>query len=489
MFRRSSGVLLHVSSLASPYGIGDLGPAAEDWIDWLAAAGCRYWQILPLGPTGFGNSPYSSPSSFAGNVNLISPDHLHQEGLIEKPRTWGDPARVDFEAVAQFKSRIIEEAYDRQTPSIRVDFTTFREAEAYWLEPYTLFMALRDAHDETSWTTWDQALRLREPQALQAASRELSDEIDRHAFGQFLFYRQLEGLRRHATEKGVEVVGDVPLYVAPDSVDVWLHPELFSVDAGSGRPTLIAGVPPDRFSPIGQVWGTPTYRWDVHAADGFSWWVDRVRSFLRHADVLRLDHFTGFVSFYAVTADNPDPLAGKWFPGPGMALFEALHEHLGTVQMVVEDLGPLGEEVERLRAELGFPGMRVLQESFDVDPGPTRTPSLYPEWSVVYTGTHDNDTAQGRFQGENEGYRSRARAFTGGTERTFAWDLVSKAWESRPVIAIAPLQDLLGLGSDHRMNVPGTVVSNWEWRMPASGLDESLASSLADLNRSADRHV
>ena len=487
MFRRSSGVLLHISSLPGPYGIGDLGPEARRWVDWLADAGSRYWQILPLGPSGFGNSPYSSLSSFAGNIDLVSPDLLHTDGLIDLPESSDGTGPVDYPAVSRAKQRLIRSGFARQTPRIRDDFADFREREARWLEPYSLYMALRGAHHGASWTTWPHDLRNRDPAALATAANELVHEIELHAFGQFIFYRQLRGLRNYATETGVEIIGDVPLYVANDSVDVWLRPELFAIDPGKGEPRLVAGVPPDHFSPVGQVWGTPTYRWDVHAAEGYSWWVDRVGAFLRHADVLRLDHFTGFARYYAIDSDNTDPLSGEWHDGPGIDLFDALRARLGEIPIIVEDPGPLGEEVEQLRAALGYPGIRVLQQAFEPDPGPMNQPDRYPENLVVYTGTHDNDTALGWLASGDDDYRRRALAFTGGAPETFAADLVSRAWESTPLIAISPLQDLMGLGEGHRMNTPGTVDGNWEWRVPYPGPGDDLAAWLADLNRRTGR--
>jgi 4-alpha-glucanotransferase len=489
MFRRSSGVLLHISSLPGPYGIGDIGPAARKWVDWLAGAGCRYWQILPLGPSGFGNSPYSSRSSFAGNIDLVSPDLLHAEGLIDRPEPHGEALRVDYPVVRAARQRMVREGHARQTPRIRDEFADFREREAGWLEPYSLYMALNEAHGGASWTSWDEDLRNRESAALATASRELSRETDLHAFGQFTFYRQLGELRGYAAEKGVEIIGDVPLYVANDSVDVWGRPELFAIDPVDGEPRLIAGVPPDHFSPIGQVWGTPTYRWDIHAQEGYSWWVDRLAAFLRHADVLRIDHFTGFARYYTIDRDNTDPLSGEWLDGPGIAFFDAVRARLGDIPLIVEDPGPLGEEVERLRTALGYPGIRVLQQAFEPDPGPMNQPDHYPENLVVYTGTHDTDTAVGRLGSGDEGWRRRALSYTGGTAETFAPDLVSKAWESNPMIAITPLQDLMGLGAGHRMNTPGTVDGNWEWRVPEQGPEDGLGTWLADLNRRTGRSV
>lgn len=487
MFSRSSGVLLHVSSLPGPFGIGDLGPTALDWMDWLAGAGCKYWQMLPLGPTGFGNSPYASPSSFAGNVDLISPQLLARDGLIDMPTPFGGADRVDFEGVSRFKWNLVEEAEARQSAAVRESYDEFFDREREWLEPYSLFMALKEAHDGSSWVDWDRELRVRDRSALAEARRAQRDAIRRRAFGQFLFDRQLSGLRVGARERGVQLIGDMPLYAATDSVDVWMRPELFAVDVESGRPTRIAGVPPDLFSPIGQVWGMPTYRWSEHAAEGFSWWIGRIGAFLRRADVLRLDHFTGFHRFYAIDPHGADRMEGEWDEGPGMALFDALADELGDVAMIVEDLGPLLPEVERFRKELDRPGIRILQEAFDNDYDQSRLPQNFPLDCVVYTGTHDNQTAQGRIETESPRYVERALQFTGGTKETFAPDLVQRAWESRQFMAVAPMQDILGLGAEARMNTPGTTAGNWEWRMEPGSADSDVGARLASLNEKTQR--
>jgi 4-alpha-glucanotransferase len=389
--------------------------------------------------------------------------------------------------VIDAKWAMIVEAHERMPQRVRSEFVQFREEAESWLEAHSLFMALKDAHGGAAWFDWDEDLARGHPAALVAATQRLGEEISRHAFGQYVFSRQLEGLRRHAAARGVEIIGDVPLYVAMDSVEVWQRPDLFAIDRG--RPLQVAGVPPDSFSPVGQVWDTPVYRWEAHGEEGFSWWVDRVGAFSRQADVLRIDHFTGFRWFYAIDAATRDVSAGEWRDGPGLALFDAVRERLGEIPMIVEDLGPLGDEVERLRLQLGHPGMRVLQEAFDEDVGDERLPQNFSENCAVYTGTHDNDTARGRLESEDEGYRRRALEYTGGSADTYAWDLVVRAWESKPVIAIAPLQDLLGLGSEARMNTPGTPSGNWQWRMPAVAADPSLAADLLELTTRTGRRI
>ncbi len=488
-FSRSSGVLLHVSSLPGLYGVGDLGPAAHAWVDWLADTGCRYWQILPLGPTGYADSPYSSLSSSAGNINLISPDLLVGDGLLAAGEVGGkeETERVDYSRVAQHKWAMVGRAFTRLAGDLEDEFTRFRKREAEWLEPYSLFMALKDAHGGGSWTAWSTELRARDPKTLDVTRRELDEEIARHAFGQFIFYRQLDTLREHAAERRVEIIGDVPLYIASDSVDVWLNPELFTIDMTTGMPAMVAGVPPDRFSVTGQLWGNPLYRWEAHEADDFAWWARRLESFIRQADVLRIDHFTGFAKYYAIDGSAETATEGVWREGPGAEFFESMERRLGDLDIIVEDLGPLGDAVEDLRLKLGYPGMRILQEAFDGDPGNQFLPENYNDDCVVYTGTHDNDTARGRLDSESDLYRRQALSYTGASSETYSWALISRAWESAAVIAITPMQDLLGLGTEARMNYPSTTEGNWQWRMADGAASSDLVEKLADLNRRTGR--
>lgn len=480
-------MLLHVSSLPGPYGIGDIGPSAYEWVDWLADAGCRYWQMLPLGPTGYADSPYSSLSSFAGNLNLISPALLAKDGLLAQLEGSAVSERVDYGSVIRQKWEFLQAAHSRLGGELKTEFLEFQGRERDWVEPYSLFMALKSAHGGGSWTSWPSDLRNRESASLSDARRSLVDEIERHAFGQFVFYRQLDALREYATAKGIEIIGDVPLYVASDSVDVWVNPELFAVDPQTGRPLLVAGVPPDMFSAVGQWWGNPLYRWKAHSANDYEWWSSRLAAFLRQADVLRLDHFTGFARYYEIEGDAENAIGGVWREGPGAALFTAAQRRLGGFDLIVEDLGPLGEVVEDLRAQLGYPGMKILQDAFDGPAGNQFLPENYQEDCVVYTGTHDNNTARGRLDGESDAYRSRALSFTGGGPESFAWDLLSRAWDSVAVIAIAPMQDLLGLGSAARMNYPATTEGNWQWRMAEGMATPALGGQLASLNQVTGR--
>ena len=489
MFERSSGVLLHVSSLPGPYGIGDLGPGAHAWVDWLAEAGCKYWQMLPLGPTGYGDSPYSSLSSAAGNINFISPDLLVDDGLLRADEVSGTPnmQRVDFGRVIKHKWEMVGLSLTRLTGDLFDEFSQFREREAEWLEPYSLFMALKAAHGGGSWTGWPSELRARDPETLETAHRELADEIDRHAMGQFIFYRQLDGLREHATNRRLEIIGDVPLYVASDSVDVWLNPELFTIDSKTGEPTMVAGVPADMFSETAQWWGNPLYRWEAHAIDDFAWWARRLASFMRQADVLRIDHFTGFASYYEIASSSESAAEGVWREGPGAPFFESMKRRFGELHMIVEDLGPLGDVVEDLRLQLGYPGMKILQEAFVGDSDNQFLPENYSDDYVVYTGTHDNDTARGRLESGTERYRRQALAYTEATADSYSWALISRAWESEAVIAIAPMQDLLALGSGARMNYPSTIEGNWQWRMAGGVVTSDLGVRLLNLNRRTGR--
>ena len=488
MFHRSSGVLLHVSSLPGPYGIGDLGPAAHTWVDWLADARCRYWQMLPLGPTGYADSPYSSLSSAAGNINFISPDLLVDDGLL----TAGDvdetreTEHVDYGRAIEDKWAMVGVASSRLSGDLSHEFDQFRQREEEWLEPYSLFMALKGKHGGGSWTGWPPEFRTRDSKALDVARRELADEIAWHAMGQFVFYRQLDGLREHAAQRRVEIIGDVPLYVASDSVDVWLNPELFTIDMTTGEPTMVAGVPADAFSETAQWWGNPLYRWDAHRADDFAWWAHRLESFMRQADVLRIDHFTGFAKYYEIDGSAESASEGVWRDGPGAAFFESMERRLGALDIIVEDLGPLGDVVEDLRRQLGYPGMKILQEAFDGDSDNQFLPENYSDDCVVYTGTHDNDTARGRLDSESERYRQQALTYTGASPETYPWALISRAWESVAVVAIAPMQDLLGLGSESRLNYPSTTEGNWRWRI-ADGASSDLGEKLANLNTRTGR--
>jgi 4-alpha-glucanotransferase len=492
--RRASGILLHPTSL--PGGsIGTLGRAAFRFVDWLADAGQSAWQILPLVAVDEGGSPYNGLSAFAGNPLLIDPEWLRAEGLLRGP----DPAepegggRVHFEAVSRWKAEAHARAYAAfragAAPALEGAFAAFRDRHAAWLEDFTLFSVLRRRHHGKAWTDWDPALRERDTATLAALRGELEEELSAEAFQQFVFERQWQALHEHAKRRGITIIGDVPIFVAHDSADVWVNQDLFELDEG-GNPTVVSGVPPDYFSETGQRWGNPLYRWDRLARDGYRWWVERFRRTLELVDVVRIDHFRGFQAYWEVPADEETALNGRWVPGPGRALFDALAEELGEIPVIAEDLGLITPEVERLRDDLGYPGMRVLQFAFDGSADNPHLPSNYTPNSVAYTGTHDNDTAVGWWNSATEEERSRVSALLGGQPGELHWRLMQLVAGSGANLAIIPAQDLLGLGSGSRMNTPGTSADNWSWRLrSADDLDHGIGDRLRDLTRETGRLV
>lgn len=486
---RAAGVLAHPTSLPGPHGIGDLGPAATLFMDWAVEAGLKIWQVLPLGPVGPDGSPYSSPSAFAGNPLLISPARLADEGWLDRqsmePLPSFDADQVDFARVGAWKTRQLRESWARfgreAAPAARRELDAFVEgpAQRYWLEDWALYAALKERSGGRAWTRWERDLRARRPAALAAAARELSDEVAYQRYLQFLFFRQWEALRREARARGLTLLGDIPFYVAPDSADAWTHRDLFRID-GKGRPTRLAGVPPDYFSKTGQLWGNPVFRWGRIAEEGYAWWVERIRANLRLVDALRLDHFRGFVAYWEVEAGARTAAGGRWVEGPGRALFEALRRELGTLPLIAEDLGVITPDVERLRDELGLPGMHVLQFAFS-DPDSEHLPERHSPRSVVYTGTHDNDTLRGWFAGLDEAERARVLAYAGTGPESVVRRLIEIAYDSPSGWALAPLQDLLGLGSEARMNRPGTTAGNWRWRVRGASLTLRAATGLREL--------
>ncbi len=492
-FPRSSGVLLHPTSLPGP-GMGDAGEGARRFVDWLAEAGQSLWQVLPLVPVSEGGSPYNGLSAMAGNALLVSPDFLVREGLLDAADLQGGgdlPAdRVDFPRALAYRDALLRRAWEAlrggRAPGLRAGFDAFRARNAAWLEDYALFRALRDEAGGRCWIDWEPGLRLRRPEALVRARVRLGGEVELHELREFLFHREWSTLREHARERGVRIVGDIPIFVAYDSADVWAHPELFELD-GEGRPTGVAGVPPDYFSATGQRWGNPLYRWDAMRADGYRWWTERFRRTLEMVDVVRVDHFRGFESYWEIPASEETAMHGAWRPGPGAELFRAVRRELGELPLIAEDLGIITAEVEELRDELGLPGMRVLQFAFgEDDPDNPHLPANYPENSVGYTGTHDNDTSLGWLGAAGGDERARLeRAGGGGGEP--GWEMIRLVMESRARLAVFPLQDVLGLGSEARMNVPGTGAGNWAWRFREGALTPELAARLRALAAAAGR--
>lgn len=488
-YERASGVLLHPTSLPGPYGIGDLGPEAYRWIDFLAEMGCSLWQVLPLGPTGYGDSPYQCFSAFAGNPYLISPQVLLKEKLLKPGDLAGAEGfpsdRVDFGAVISWKLSLLDRAFDCFDQSaesdIKDEFVLFQAEESSWLDDFTLFMALKDAHGGAPWTTWEPTLRDRRPVALAAARQKYTLAIQRQAFRQFLFYRQWAKLRQYATSKNIRIIGDIPIFVAHDSADVWAHPELFYLDS-RGNPLVVAGVPPDYFSPTGQLWGNPLYRWKTHAAAGYPWWLARIKAVLKQVEIIRLDHFRGFAGYWEVPAGLPTAEKGRWVPGPGADFFTCVRQALGDLPLIAEDLGEITPDVIALRDQFDLPGMKIFQFAFSSGPEDKFLPHNYPRHCVVYTGTHDNDTTLGWFKSAPDEERDFSLRYLGRDGQDFTWDMIRAVWASVATFALAPMQDLLNLDTGARMNFPGRPSGNWSWRMPADALTDELLERLKEFN-------
>ncbi len=491
---RRSGVLLHPTSLPAD-GAGDLGAHAYRFVDWLALAGQTLWQLLPLVAVGEGGSPYNGLSAFAGNVLLLSPDLLVEDALLDEDEARApafEPDAADFAGAGRWKDGLLRRAHAAfgaaASPGLRTGFAEYVERHRDWLDDWTLFRALRDEHG-APWTRWPEPLRRRDPGAIAGARDRLAHEVEWHALAQFLFDRQWGELRRYANGRGIFVVGDVPIFVAHDSADVWAHPEIFELD-GDGRPTVVSGVPPDYFSETGQRWGNPLYRWDVLERDGYAWWTARFRRTLEMVDVARIDHFRGFESYWEVPAAEKTALHGRWLPGPGTKLFEAVEKELGPLPLIAEDLGIITPAVEALRDELGFPGMRVLQFAFGGDdPENPHLPENYPREAVAYTGTHDNNTALGWWRDEaSRGERAALAELAGdGDAGEVGWRMIETVLASNADLAVIPLQDVLGLGSEARMNTPGSVSGDWRWRFREGALTRELAARLRDITARTGR--
>jgi 4-alpha-glucanotransferase len=485
---RSAGVLLHPTSLPTAYGVGDLGPAACGYLDWLAAAGIRWWQVLPLHPPGPGYSPYSATSTFAGNTLLLSPDLLVQDGLLvadeltDLPRLGNE--WVDFPSVIPWKTRLIRRAFERSRRNsgpLREELESFRETNRPWLEDYALYAALKTVHDGAPWYEWPQNLARREHADLTAWAGIHRDEVEFEVFGQFLFHRQWASLKSHAAGLGIGILGDVPIFVARDSAEVWAHPELFLMDEDR-RPRVVAGVPPDYFSPTGQLWGNPLYDWRRMAEDNYSWWIERLRHTLASVDLVRLDHFRGFAACWEVPASAKTAINGRWVDGPGRPFFEAVADALGSLPFVAEDLGEITEDVIDLRTSLGLPGMAVLHFGFSPEPRSSFIPYAHTRDVVVYTGTHDNNTTVGWFlEDASDEERELVRAYVGRDSNEVHWDLIRLAMSSVADLAVIPHQDLAGLGSDCRMNTPAVADGNWTFRITPWMLDHTIRTRLAEM--------
>ncbi|MBI4083078.1 MAG: 4-alpha-glucanotransferase [Candidatus Lambdaproteobacteria bacterium] len=495
---RTAGLLLHPTSLPGPHGTGDLGREAYRFADFLAAAGLRWWQMLPVHPPGAANSPYDAQSAFAGSPWLIGLDLLAEAGWLDAealaaPPEWRKgPAR--FAASRRFREVRLRRAFarfERAGGPLRREVERFHDRHGSWLDDYVTFQALKRVHGTGPWMRWPRELRRREPAALGEVRRELAAEIRYHTFLQFVFDRQWRALQRYCHERGIGLMGDVPLFVSHDCADVWAHPELFHMDR-QGRLPVVAGVPPDAFNDQGQRWGNPLFRWDVHAATGFAWWSERLRLALERFDAIRLDHFIGFTRYWEVPGSAKTARAGRFRPGPGAALFEQLRERLGPLPLIAEDLGIVTPEVTALRERLGFPGMVVLQFAFGGDPRENPyLPHHHQRHSVVYTGTHDNDTLVGWFRESSRAARSpadrrpeirAARRYVVPERGGMHWAFIRLAWSSVANLAIIPAQDLLGLGSEARMNRPGLARGNWSWRLAPRALTRALATRVGRLS-------
>jgi 4-alpha-glucanotransferase len=465
MRQRAAGIFLHPTSLPSPFGIGDLGEDAIRWLDFLRKFDHTYWQVCPLSPTGFGDSPYQSLSSFAGNPLLISPARLFADGLLDKSDLDGYPRlpedRVAFGAVIEAKNRLFRKAFSRFKNSGAFD--TFCDREQYWLDDYALFRVLKDLHGGRQWTDWDEPCRVRRPAALRQVSKMQADSIRYHKFLQYVFHTQWKTIHAHAQTIGIRIIGDIPCYVSFDSADTWASPELFELDSQC-RPLRVAGVPPDYFSKNGQLWGNPLYRWDVMRADGYAWWIVRLRKTLERLDLVRLDHFRAFASYWAVPSDSPTAVDGEWVKGPGIEFFDAIERALGSLPLIAEDLGLITDDVVALREAAGLPGMKVLQFAFDGSPDNPYLPYNIEADSVIYTGTHDNDTTVAWFTDAPQYDKQQVCEYLDCSGAAFWGPFLRMAYAAPSRLAILPLQDVLALGSGHRLNTPGTSEGNWQWR-------------------------
>jgi 4-alpha-glucanotransferase len=487
-FPRASGILLHPTSLPGKFGIGDFGNEAYKFVDFLRQAGQTYWQILPLGPTGYGDSPYQSFSAFAGNTLLIAPEKIVADGFLTDKEIKKKPAfsaeRIDFGKVFDWKTDLLKRAFERfrrtDDAKIAAAFHEFCAANNFWLEDYALFQALRLANDNKSWQEWDAPLKLREPEALEKWRKDLDGEIFAQKFYQFLFFKQWFELKNYANAAGVKIVGDVPIFVALDSADVWCNPSQFKLNA-DGSPTVVSGVPPDYFSKTGQRWGNPIYDWDAMKTDNFRWWIERVKFNLQMTDIARVDHFRGFEACWEVPVEDKTAENGQWVAAPGEELFSALRNALGVLPFMAEDLGVITAEVEELRDSFGFAGMKILLYAFGGDTSNSYLPHNHIKNSVVYTGNHDNDTVTGWFASANKREREFCLKYLHSDGREIHWDFIRAALLSVADTAIVPFQDVLGLGNEGRMNLPSTDSGNWNWRCREKDFSKTLAEKLRHL--------
>ena len=492
MFKRSNGILLHISSLPGEYGIGDFGKEAYNFVDFLERSGVNYWQILPLGITGYGDSPYQSFSAFAGNPYFIDLDELLQEGFLTEEEVGGEnlnknPEKVDYLHLYEGKLALLRKAYERGKEPLKSALEEYYQENFSWLQEFALYMAIKKAHGEKSWLEWDKEYRNWRSREVRTFVASHQEEIFFWIFTQYYFDRHWHRLKTYANDKGIEIIGDLPIYVSEDSADVWKNPELFRLDENL-KPITVAGCPPDAFSSTGQLWGNPIYDWERMKDIGYQWWIKRIAHSFKLYDVLRIDHFRGFEAYWEVPYGEDTATFGEWTKGPGIELFEAIKEELGDLRIIAEDLGYLTPEVEELIRDSGYPGMKVLQFAFDPREESDYLPHNYNKNSVVYTGTHDNHTVRGwteNIPGEELDFAKKYLKLD--EVEGCPWGMIRGAWSSVSNIAVAPMQDFLELGDEARMNIPSTLGDNWDWRMEKHQLIEDLARRIDDLNKTYGR--
>ncbi len=491
---RMSGILLHPTALPGPYGIGTLGKEAYHFVDWLHEAKQKVWQIFPLGPTGYGDSPYQCFSAFAGNPFLIDIPTLQEDGWIvakdlkDYPEFSEDV--VDFGPVIEKKNELLQKAFNRfekkASDKQKKKFQKFCNKHSLWLDDYALFMAIKQSQGGVSWSEWAIELKMREPEALKKAGKKLAREIRYTQFRQWQFFKQWHTLKKYANSKDISIIGDIPIFVAFDSADAWSKSELFYFNKDK-KPVVVAGVPPDYFSATGQLWGNPLYNWEKLKKTGYQWWLDRIQATLELVDFIRIDHFRGFSAFWAVPYGEETAMNGKWVKAPGQDFFKVVLNKLGKLPIIAEDLGIITKDVEALRDDFDLPGMKILQFAFETDEDNVYLPHHYPKNSAVYTGTHDNDTTAGWYQSLSNQTRQNIASYLHKEVESIVWDLIELAWQSKADLAIAPLQDFLELGTDARMNTPGVATGNWQWRFSSSVLRKSLARKIMKLTKDTNR--
>ena len=480
---------MHITSLPGPYGIGSFGKEAYKFVDFLEKAGQTYWQILPLGSTGYGDSPYQSFSAFDGNTDLIDLDQLVQLGYLKKKDFkncdfGSDPEVVDYEKVTRLKMDLLKKAFKRAHKKVEKDLLTFKEENKHWIEDYALFMSIKEHNNLKPWKLWDEDIRLRQDKAMKKYQRKFKKDIEFWVFTQFVFFTQWKDLKNYANQKGIKIIGDIPVYVAEDSSDTWANNAIFYLDENN-VPVEVAGCPPDAFSETGQLWGNPIYDWEVLEKQNFDWWVARIKANLKLYDIIRIDHFRGFESYWQIPYGSETAIDGKWIKGPGMKVFKAIKDALGDVDIIAEDLGYLTPEVHQLREDTGYPGMKVLQFAFDTREESDYLPHNYNKHCVVYTGTHDNDTVMGWLEtsGQKEDVEHAINYLKLTKEEGYHWGFIRGAWSSTGELAIAQMQDFLALGNDARMNIPSTIGGNWIWRCKPDAITEKLTEEIYDITK------